>query len=220
MKTFNCKAIIFDLDGVLVDSSAVVERHWQEWADKHGLDMAVLHPIMHGRRAIETMRMVAPHLDIETEAAEFAALEVAENDGLLPIEGAVSLLQSLPPGRWGVATSGTRAIALSRLRAGGLPEPDVLITADDVRRGKPAPDAYLMAAEGLGVAPHDCLVVEDAPAGVKAAISAGMRVIGLASSHAHSELNEADIVIDTLLALAINGPDEASSYLHLTMQSA
>jgi sugar-phosphatase len=204
MNEIICKAIIFDLDGVLVDSSAVVERHWQEWADKHSLDMAVLHPIMHGRRAIETMHMVAPHLDIEAEAAEFAAIEAAENNGLLPLEGAAALLQSLPPERWGVATSGTRAIATARLKAGGLPIPKVLVTADDVQRGKPSPDPYLLAAERLAVSPADCLVFEDAPAGVQAAVSAGMRVIGVSTSHAPDELSQSDMVLESLVRVTFS----------------
>lgn len=203
MEKFSCKAVIFDLDGVLVDSSAVVERHWREWAERHGLDLAYIRSIMHGRRAIETMEMAAPHLDIPAEAARFAVIETAENDGLVAVEGAAALLQSLPPERWGVATSGTRPIALARLQAGGLPVPRVLVTADDVARGKPAPDPYLMAAEQLGVEPGDCVVIEDAPAGVKAAVAAKMRVIGLVSSHSASELNEADWVIDSLTNLVV-----------------
>jgi sugar-phosphatase len=197
-KEYLCKAIIFDCDGVLVDSSADVERHWREWAERHGLDMGVIGAIMHGRRAVETMEMVAPHLDIPTEAARFAEIEAVETEGLVPIKGAKSLLESLPPEQWGVATSGTRAIALARLAAGGLPVPRVLVTADDVARGKPAPDAYLMAAEKLGFKPEDCVVFEDAPAGVKAAVSAGMRVFGLFTSHGVDELWEAEMVIEDL----------------------
>ncbi len=202
MRTFSCKAIIFDLDGVLVDSSEAVERHWQEWADKHSLDMTHVRSIMHGRRAVETMQMVAPHLDIPREAAEFAAIEAAETDGHVPIEGAAALLHILPPDKWGVATSGTRAIALARLGSVGLPIPRVLVTADDVERGKPAPDPYLMAASQLGVAPEDCVVIEDAPAGVKAAVAAGMQVIALTTSHPRTELQEANFIIDDLLEVS------------------
>lgn len=198
MENLICKAIIFDLDGVLVDSSAVIERHWQEWADRHGIDMAQIRPIMHGRRAVEVMQLVAPHLDVQMETARLAEEEAADTDGLVAVEGAEQLLQTLPPGVWGVATSGTRKIALSRLGAVGLPAPGVLVTADDVKRGKPAPDAYLMAAELLGVAPEDCIVFEDAPAGVKAAMAAGMRVIALTISHNHDELRNADFVMDEL----------------------
>lgn len=204
---FTCEAVIFDLDGVLVDSSAVIEKHWQEWADRHKLDMAQIRPVMHGRRAVEVMQLVAPHLDVQAEADQLAAVEAAETEGLVPIEGALALLQSLPPEVWGVATSGTRAIALSRLQAVGLPLPGVLVTADDIQRGKPAPDAYLLAAEQIGVLPEQCIVIEDAPAGIKAAVAAGMRVIGVTTSHVREELIDADIVVDNLsvLEFSVNG---------------
>lgn len=219
MQTFTCNAIIFDLDGVLVDSSAVVEKHWQEWADRHDLDMAQISPIMHGRRAVETMALVAPHLDIEAETAWMEAAEVTESEGLLSIEGAERLLHSLPPGTWGVATSGTRPIALARLRTVGFPIPEVLVTADDVQRGKPAPDAYLMAAEKLGVAPQHCIVFEDAPAGIEAALAAGMRVIALTTSHHAEALQRADVVVKNLSALGLTLNDHLPPHMTLRLQT-
>lgn len=217
MQTFTCNAIIFDLDGVLVDSSAVVEKHWQEWADRRGLDMAQISPIMHGRRAVETMTLVAPHLDIEAEAAWMEAAEVADSEELLSIAGAERLLQSLPPDTWGVATSGTRPIALARLRVGGLPVPEVLITADDVQRGKPAPDAYLMAAEKLGVAPENCIVFEDAPAGIEAALAAGMGVIALTTSHKPEMLQRASRIIENLSGVEVTINEQSLPHITLNL---
>ncbi|MFZ0544318.1 MAG: HAD family hydrolase [Candidatus Promineifilaceae bacterium] len=215
MNIFTCKAIIFDLDGVLVDSSAVVEKHWQNWADCHNLDMAQILPILHGRRAVEVMQLVAPHLNVQVEAAQLSAVEAAETDGLIPVDGAKSLLQALPPKAWGVATSGTRNIATARLRASSLPLPEVLVTADDVQYGKPAPDAYLLAAQKLGVAPENCLVFEDAPAGIEAAVNAGMHVVALTTSHKYEELLHANRIIENLsvVEVVVNDSDSPNRTL-------
>jgi mannitol-1-/sugar-/sorbitol-6-phosphatase len=199
----NCEAVIFDLDGVQVDSSACIEKHWRLWTAKHGLDAAKILSVMHGRRTVESMRLVAPHLEVEKEAAQLEAVEAVDIEGVVEIAGARALMQALPVGRWAIATSGGTAMATNRLACTGLPIPPVLITADDVSRGKPDPEPYLLAAQGLGFAPSDCVVIEDAPAGIQAARAAGMRVLAVATTHAPGELVEADLIVERLLDLQL-----------------
>ena len=183
MKRFECSAVLFDLDGVLVDSTAFVEQQWRRWASARGLRPEPFLRVCHGRRALETIRMAAPDLDAEAEVRAFVPLEEPEAAPMGPLPGALRLIQALPDRSWAVATSGPRPAATARLRRAGLPAPPVLVCAEDVTRGKPSPDAYLLAAHELGVSPPDCLVVEDAPAGVQAARAAGMTVVGLTTTH-------------------------------------
>ena len=188
MKRFECSAIVFDLDGVLVDSTGYIEQQWRHWAVSKGLPVEPFLRVCHGRRSQETIRLAAPHLDAEAEVAAFVPQEEELGQVLGPVEGAPRLLDTLPVGTWAVATSGTRAMATERLRRAGLPIPVVLVCAEDVQRGKPSPDVYLLAAAGLGVVPAQCLVVEDAPAGIEAARAAGMEVVALTTTHRREEL--------------------------------
>jgi len=183
MKRFDCSAVVFDLDGVLVDSTAYVEQQWRRWASSRGLRPEPFLRVCHGRRALETIRMAAPHLDAEAEVRAFVPLEDSASEPLGPLPGALRLLTALPVGTWAVATSGSRPVATGRLRRAGLPVPAVLVCAEDVTRGKPSPDAYLLAARSLGCPPDQVLVVEDAPAGIQAARTAGMAIIGLTTTH-------------------------------------
>jgi sugar-phosphatase len=208
MKRLDGQALIFDLDGVLIDSSAVIDRNWRYWAEAQGLDVDELRRVLHGRRMVEIVRMVAPHLDAEAETARLSAREARDTDGLVRIEGAARLIRSLPERAWAVATSGNRETATTRLRYAGLPVPAVLVTADDVARGKPDPQAYLLAAGRLGVSPPECIVVEDAPAGVEAALAAGMRVIAVATTHPPEALARADAVAARLLDIQVSAADE------------
>jgi sugar-phosphatase len=194
-----CQVVIFDIDGVLVDSTAVVEGTWRRWAAAHGLDFEMVLQVAHGRPARDTVRLAAPHLDFEAEAARLAAEEAHEVDGLVRIEGAVQLVSSLPKSRWAVVTSGTREIATTRLTFAGVTIPAVLITADDVERGKPDPQAYTLAAERLGVSPESCIVIEDAPAGIQGAQAAGMDVIAVATTHPREALQDADVTVGRLV---------------------
>jgi mannitol-1-/sugar-/sorbitol-6-phosphatase len=190
MKRFECQAILFDLDGVLVDSTAYVEQQWRRWATAKGLPPEPFLQVCHGRRALETIRLAAPHLDAEAEVAAFRPDDTGwAGLSLGPVEGAQVLLGRLPVGSWAVATSGVRLVAKERLERAGLPVPAVLVCAEDVLHGKPSPDVYLMAALSLGVAPANCLVIEDAPAGIEAARSAGMKVIALTTTHRIEELD-------------------------------
>jgi sugar-phosphatase len=189
MKRFECSAVLFDLDGVLVDSTAYVEQQWRRWASARGLRPEPFLRVCHGRRALETIRMAAPDLDAEAEVRAFIPVDEPDTAPMGPLPGALRLLDALPLRSWAVATSGVRPIATARLRRAGLPVPPVLVCAEDVTRGKPSPDAYLLAARELGVSPPDCLVVEDAPAGVQAARAAGMTVVGLTTTHPVDQLD-------------------------------
>ena len=196
-------ALLFDLDGVLVDSTANVERHWRDWATSNGLDAERILSVVHGRRAIDSIREQAPHLDAERELATLVEAEMRDTAGILVFDGAATLLASIPRGRWAIVTSGTHGVASARLRTAGLPIPDVLITADRVSRGKPDPEGYLAAARALGLTASGCVVVEDAPAGVEAAQRAGMRCIAITTTHPATELASATTVVRELRDISV-----------------
>jgi len=205
MTTFFCSAILFDLDGVLADSTGSVGRAWRRWAEESGVEPERVEAIMHGRRTVEIVRLVAPHLDAEAEANKIERRGADDDgkDGVVVMPGAAALLQSLPLDRWAVVTSGTRRVATSRLRLTGLPVPDVLVPADDVVHGKPHPEPYLKAALLLAVNPEECLVVEDAPAGIQSAHAGGMKAIGITSTYPESELKDADAVIHAMTQIRV-----------------
>jgi len=198
MSIFHCAAILFDLDGVLVDSTRSVDRQWRAWARQKGVDGDRVMAIAHGVRTIEVIRTVAPHLDADAEVWELENREADDHEGVEIMPGAIELIRSIPEGRWCVVTSGTRLLASARLRFGGLPVPKILVTAEDVANGKPHPEPYLKGAERMGVNPADCLVIEDAPAGIQSARAGGMKVIGLTSTYPAARLNEADFVVQRL----------------------
>jgi sugar-phosphatase len=212
MPIFSCSAILFDLDGVLCDSTRAVDREWREWAARKGVDGDAIMAIAHGVRTVEVIRQVAPHLDAEAEAAAIESHEAIDHRGVVVMPGAVELVKSIPDGRWGVVTSGTRPLATNRLQYCGLPVPEVLVTSDDVTNGKPHPEPYLKGAERLGLRPEDCLVIEDAPAGIQSARSGGLKVIGLASTYGVGKLAEADAVVEKLarVHISVNGTGRLS----------
>jgi sugar-phosphatase len=203
MPIFHCAAILFDLDGVLVDSTRSVDRQWRAWARQKGVDGDKVMAIAHGVRTIEVIRSVAPHLDADAEVWELENREADDQEGVEIMPGAVDLVRSIPEGRWCVVTSGTRLLASARLRFGGLPIPKILVTAEDVANGKPHPEPYLKGAELMGVKPSDCLVIEDAPAGIQAARAGGMKVIGLTSTYSAARLNHADFVVQGLSQIQV-----------------
>ncbi|MGW1989733.1 HAD-IA family hydrolase [Embleya sp. NPDC001921] len=189
--TLDCDAILFDLDGVLVDSHPLIERILRAWAAGRGVDPDAAVAASYGRRDIDLVRVVAPTLDAEAEAAWIVEREERDFTGILAMPGAAGLLAALPAARWAIVTSGTRKVASGRLRAAELPEPVYMVTAEDVREGKPAPEGYLRAAGLLGVRPDRCLVVEDAESGVRAAEAAGMRCLGIGAALAEGEIGAA-----------------------------
>ena len=183
MEFVNCKAILFDMDGTLVDSARCLEAIWRGWAERHGIELDRILSILHGRRTLDTLSEVAPHLDIAREATLLDAEELKFNDGIKAVSGASELLRELPASSWGVVTSTRRALAKSRLQIAGLPVPRVLVCADDVAKGKPSPEGFLKAATLLNEEPRQCLAVEDSPAGVLAAQTAGMQVLALSTTY-------------------------------------
>lgn len=202
-------ALLFDLDGVLVNSGECVRKVCTSWAIARGLDPELVLRTGHGRRVQDTVRVVAPHLDLEAEVAILVGMEAQATDGLYPVPGAAALVASLPPDNWAIVTSGARPVATLRLRHLGLPIPKTLVTADDVEHGKPHPEGYLAAARALGFAPETCVVVEDAPPGIEAARAAGMRSIGIVGTYPASSLTRATIVLPSLAALRVQRLTEA-----------
>jgi len=204
-------AILFDLDGVLVDSTACVERTWRNWAARHDLDPDSVMAVAHGRRTVETVSLVAPHLVVAHEVAALEGAESNTTEGIHEVPGARELLERLPDGAWAIVTSGTRPVATLRIRHTGLPMPRVLVCADEIDRGKPDPEGYLTAAARLGRAPADCVVIEDTPPGLEAARAAGMRSIGIAGTYPASALTIADLVVPSLTALPTELLDAVTS---------
>lgn len=176
------------MDGTLLNSMAVVERVWGAWAERNGLDPVEFTKTVHGVRAVDTIRnLELPDIDPEKEAYDLALAEIADVEGIVEIPGAVDFLNSLPPERWAIVTSAPLDLAVRRLVAAGIPMPQLMITGEDVSIGKPDPQGYRMAAERLGVRAEDCLVFEDAPAGILAGLAAGADVVVVTGAHAAAE---------------------------------
>jgi len=194
-RAFLCAAILFDLDGVLVDSTRSVAHQWALWAAEHNLPAEEVVRVAHGRRTVETILLLAPHLDAAAETVRLEIREAEDTEALGRISGARELLARLPRERWAVVTSGTRYLATRRLQTNGLPTPVAFVTADEVTQGKPHPEPYLKGAELLGIPPQECLVFEDAPAGIEAAHAAGMRAIALSTTYPAAALAHAEAVI-------------------------
>jgi len=189
--SLSCEAILFDMDGTLVDSKACVESIWKRWALRHGIDVHSLLQTSHGRRTEDTIKDIAPHLDIEAEATALQTEELAARRGIIAVGGSSQLLSRLRENQWAVVTSASRALAKVRLECAGLPVPSQLISGDDVHCGKPDPEGYLKAAERLGVPNNHCVVVEDTPAGILAGRNAGMTVLALGTTFAPEHLSGA-----------------------------
>jgi sugar-phosphatase len=194
----SAKAILFDMDGVLMDSTPSVERVWRAWALAHGFDPARVVAQAHGRRSIETIRAVAPAMDAEKENIIVEQMEIDDKDGVTALPGAAQLLSQLPDERFAIVTSATRPLAVARLGYAGLPVPRYMVTADDVVNGKPSPEPYLKGAALLSATAGDCLVFEDTPAGISSARSAGMQAIALQTTYPAEQLNAANAIIDNL----------------------
>ena len=179
-------AFLFDMDGTILTSIKAAERVWGDWAAGHGLDVAAFLPTIHGKRTEETIRNLGlPGVDPLTEAARITRAEIEDVAGVEAIAGVAAFLASLPPQRWAIVTSAPRKLAEARIAAAGLPTPGVLVAAEDVERGKPAPDPFLLGARKLGVVPEDCLVFEDTLAGLQSAAAAGMASVVVTTTHAH-----------------------------------
>jgi sugar-phosphatase len=191
-------AVLFDLDGVLVESRQATERVWLDWALKHEIGEAELRSAMHGVRSADVVRALRPDLDAVVESDEIERRQAVDTDGLRPIRGAPAALRALRGDRVAVVTSGTRPLALARLAAVGIEPPAVMVFAGDVECGKPDPEGYLTAARRLGADPAEALVVEDAPPGIEAGRAAGMATVAVPTTHAPEELQRADVVLGSL----------------------
>lgn len=191
MTKIDCRGVLFDLDGVLVDSTPAVARVWTVWAQKHGFAPEETVRKAHGRPSLATIRELLPDADHIAENAIVERMEIEDVSDVIPLPGALELLASLPADRWTVVTSCTRALALVRLRVAGLPLPDRMITSTDIVNGKPHPEPYLRGAGLLGFAPQDCLVFEDAPAGIRSGKAAQSRVVAFQTTERDELLRQA-----------------------------
>jgi mannitol-1-/sugar-/sorbitol-6-phosphatase len=186
-----CEALLFDMDGVLIDSTPAVARVWSKWARARGFNPEEVVAHAHGRPSITTVREYLPDSDHEAENRIVERAEIEDLEGVVPLPGARELLVSLPSNRWTIVTSSTRALAEVRLRAAGLPAPERFVTSTDVVNGKPHPEPFLKAAKILGFDASRCVVVEDAPAGIRAGKAAGARVIAFPTTSTRDRLMEA-----------------------------
>jgi len=218
MIAIRCSALLFDLDGVLIDSTPAVARVWKGWAIEHGFDPETVVHKAHGRPSRTTIceLLLNADIDIDREDREVERREIEDLDGVVPLPGACELLNILPPDRWTIATSCTRPLAEVRLRAAGLPIPKTMITSSDVKIGKPDPEPYLKAAAKLGFAASDCVVIEDAPAGIRAGKAAGARVIAFFTTMIRRDLEDAgaDWIVQNCADLAASSDGDG---LHLDL---
>jgi sugar-phosphatase len=195
------KGLLFDMDGVLISSTASVNRCWKQWCKLYGVPNAESFEVPHGIRAVDIVRMLKLEFD-EAQVAEglraIEDLEIEDTGDIVALPGAKALLEKLPAERWVIVTSGTRRLLLARLVAAGLSVPKQLISGDMVARGKPDPEPYRRGAELLGLAPGECVVMEDAPSGVGAGVAAGCRVLGVLGTHPLSELEGATWLVRSL----------------------
>lgn len=203
VSVLSCRAVLFDCDGVLVDSEASVTRSWRRWAHAYGLDPEAVPSMVHGRRASDSVALLVGSDDHEQALAAINSYELEDAPSVQAVAGAPDLITSVPDARRAVVTSGSSRLAAARLRAAGIAPPSVLVTADDITAGKPAPDGYLRAAEALGFDPADVVVVEDSRAGVEAAYAAGVSaVVGVGPA---ADDAGADVVVDDLLGVVWTG---------------
>jgi len=186
-----CAALLFDLDGVLINSTPAVARVWRKWAVEHGFNPHEVIARAHGRPSLTTVREYLPQADHHAENREVERREIEDLEGVVPLPGSLALLGSLPEDRWTIVTSCTRALAVVRIKAAGLVLPKKMITSNDISRGKPDPEPYLKAASLLGFPVGECVVVEDVPAGIRAGKAAGAKVIALETTVSGSDLREA-----------------------------
>jgi mannitol-1-/sugar-/sorbitol-6-phosphatase len=201
--TITVRGILFDMDGVLISSTGADERCWLRWAKHHGMEGTFALQSTHGRRALDTLRVLRPDLDPVIEQRRLEDYDAEDHSGLIILPGVETLLASLPADRWTIVTSATVRLLEGRLGYAKLPMPAVLVSADMVANGKPHPEPYLTGAKLLGLAPADCLVIEDSPAGVASGKAAGCRVLAVLSSHPQSELTAADWFVASLEQVSV-----------------
>jgi sugar-phosphatase len=218
LKSLRASAVLFDMDGVLVDSKAVIERVLQRWADRRGLDREAMLHLPHGQKTSDTVRGLAPHLNLADEVAWLDAEEERDLEGIVEVPGAACLAGALAPDEWALVTSAGRELAAKRLSAAGVPLPRTIVSGESVKRGKPDPECYLLGARLLGRHPDDCIVIEDAPAGIAAGLAAGMRVIGVATTYDRVRLAPlgCSAIVSTLADITVEPRDgDGKLVLHI-----
>lgn len=220
MVEITCSGLLFDLDGVLVDSTPAVARVWRKWAIEHGFEPEETVRRAHGRPSVETVRELLPDADSEKENQVILRGEIEDTDCVVPLAGTRELLSSLPENQWALVTSCARPLAEVRLKTAGLPLPRNIVTCDDVRRGKPDPEPYVKGAALLGLPPSNCVVFEDAPAGIIAGKAAGALVIALRTTASDSELEDAgaDWILSGYDDLSVLQTDHGSNLLRLLLK--
>ena len=219
MTEISCSAVLFDMDGVLINSTPAVARVWRQWAIERGFNPEEVVQRAHGRPSLTTVREYLPHADHQDENREIERREIADLEGVIVLPGAAELLRALPADRWTIVTSCTRPLAEVRLKAAGLPLPAKLVTSNDIEHGKPAPDPYLKGAAKLGFSAQECVVVEDVPAGIRSGKAAGARVIGLATTVGAVELRAAgaDWVLENCSGITVEESTRFSGRLSLRL---
>lgn len=221
MTQITCRGLLFDLDGVLADSTPAVARVWSQWAIERGLDPEEVVRHAHGCPSLATVRHYLPDADHEIENEEVESRELADVEGVVALPGARELLASLPRDHWTIVTSCTRALAAARIRAADLPLPEKLLTASDITNGKPDPEPYLKGAKLLGLTAEDCVAFEDTPAGVRSAKGAGARVVAFRTTVADAELREAgaDWIVDGCNSVSVTDAGKKNLMLTLAIET-
>ena len=220
MDQITCSALLFDLDGVLIDSTPAVSRVWTKWAVEHGFDPHEVVHRAHGRPSLSTIRDYLPNGNHELENCKVEQQEIEDLEGVIALPGTFDLLNALPPDRWTIVTSCTRDLAEVRIRAAGLPIPAKLVTSSDVQNGKPDPEPYVTGASALGFSPRDCVVFEDVPAGIRSGKAAGARVIAFRTTLKDAELENAgaDWIVDNCSAVSLTAVAQSGQGLTLLLQ--
>jgi mannitol-1-/sugar-/sorbitol-6-phosphatase len=218
MIELHAAALLFDLDGVLIDSTPAVARVWRRWAVEHGFDPEEVVARAHGRPSLTTVSEYLPNADHQAENREVERREIEDLEGVIPLPGALSLLAALPPDRWTIVTSCTRKLAEVRIQAAGLPLPDKMITSSDITHGKPDPEPYLKAASRLGFPATECIVLEDVPAGIHAGKAAGARVIAFTTTVREAALRAAaaDWILKNCSQLTVHSVSRDGLFLNLS----
>ena len=218
MNEIRCRGVLFDLDGVLVDSTPAVARVWAWWARQHGFDDPdEIVRLAHGKPSIASIRELLPHADHDAESREVERREIEDTDGVIPLPGTLELLQAIPPEKWAIVTSCTRRLADVRIAAAGLPKPKFMVTSTDITNGKPHPEPYLKGAQILGATGAECVVIEDAPAGIRAGKAAGAHVVALRTTAGDAELREAgaDWIVQDCAELSVDPGKDGEEFLLL-----
>jgi mannitol-1-/sugar-/sorbitol-6-phosphatase len=213
--SISVRAVLFDMDGVLISSIGSDERSWTRWATLHGMEKTFSVRSTHGRRTIDTIRALRPDLDPVIETRRLEDFDAEDGAGLTILPGVQDLLAKLPPSQWSIVTSASERIMRHRLQILGLPISPKIVTAEKVSHGKPNPEPYQLGAQQLGLSPADCLVIEDSPSGIRAGKEAGCRVLAVLSSHPPGELREADWIVNSLEDIQANPSDNGWITCHL-----